>query len=295
MNRFSKSKFSNNKILYSIVIIVILVFTMIIVHSFSNKKDINISGSCTIEPVAVRIAKLYNDVYHKSAYIIAGGSQSGINQVINGGSDIGLVSRSLTHSEKTDLSYETIGYDSIAIITNSQNPIKNITTEQLSEIYAGKVDNWKSLTNFSTPVMITSQKTGSAAYEVFNEHIKIFNPDDPKGIKDKHGIRMTYRANIFKNELDCNYYISENKGAIGFMSLGTAQNLIHQGFKIKLLKLDGIEPTVNNVTSGKYPIKRELNLVFKPENKKVQDYIGFALKPESQKLVKEMNFIPVKK
>lgn len=291
MNRLFKSKkFKKNLALSTIVLIIPIIFLV----SIFTKESIKITGSCTVEPAVVRIAELYKHHFNKTAYIVSGGSLAGITQAEQGNADIGLVSRALTAKEKIKLNYTTIGYDSMAVIVNKKNTINNITIKDLYDIYSGNTDNWKQFTGYKKEILITSHKTGSAAYDVFKHYTDIYNRDD-NDTKSPKSLKMNYRAYVFANELDCIRFVSENPGAIGYMSLGTAKNMIDQNLSIKILSFNGVQPTFENINSGKYPIKRELNLVYKPENTKVKDFIDFSLTDQAQQIVKELNFIPVQK
>ena len=110
---------------------------------------------------------------------------------------------------------------------------------------------------------------------------------------------LTDRKHILKNvevsgtELDCILFIQNNLEAIGFISYGTAKYLVKEGFNVKILSLDGIQPKEENILNGKYPIKRELNLVYKTKNDRIRGFLDFTLNDESQKILKDLNFIPV--
>ena len=100
------------------------------------------------------------------------GSGAGIEAVSNGSCDIGLASRALTDDEKAGGLTETIvALDGIAVIVNAENPVSDLTIEQIADIYTGKITNWKELGGADANIVVVSRDTSSGTYETWEEMV----------------------------------------------------------------------------------------------------------------------------
>lgn len=244
------------------------------------KEKIVITGSSTIAPVISDIAKAYEEL-HKGVRIDVqtGGSSRGIADARKGIADIGMVSRSLKATEQ-DLHGFAIAKDGLAIVVHKDNPIRELSAEQIVKIYKGEIKNWKQLGGDDKSIVVINKAEGRSTLELFlkffslkNSQIKadIIIGDNEQGIKS----------------------ISRNPYAIGYVSVGTAEYNQSVGTSIKSLPMNGVEAKVANVENGTYPLARKLNIVTKQKPAGlVKKFIEFAYSVHAKKLVKEHYFVP---
>ncbi len=254
----------------------------------SQEKNLKISGSSTIQPFVEKISDLYNKKYKALSFVEGGGSGMGVKDVIAGISDIGMVSRSLHEDEKKQLKYTTIAYDSLVFIVNINNPLDSVNLKDIQEIYTGKVKTWKNYINYDKDIILVNQEIGRATLELFEQYSGVFHYKRGKagtfGIIDSSAFEIS-------SELEMATIVGGIPNAIGYTSYGTALYLISLGMPIKILKLDGIMPTKESILSRKYPIVRELNLVYKDINVNIQNFINLFFSKEGLEIIKKMNYI----
>jgi phosphate transport system substrate-binding protein len=274
---------------------VLTILAVVIVWAASSRGDdshslrLEIAGSSTIQPLAEVVGGLYTEKYHRTLRIKGGGTGAGIESVLSGMADIGLVSRALRDEEKKKLDYATIGYDAVVVIVNSANPLSEIRSDVLAALYNGAVPNWKEIGGRDEPVLLISKLPGRSTLEIFEEYAGLRHAS-----RLEKGIRGTISISAFEigSNLESATLVGGLPGAVGYVSMGSALSLIGKGMPLKILSLEGVEGTRENVMNGRYPVMRELNLVFKRENRRVKQFIEFFLGPEGQSAVKKNGFIP---
>ncbi|OFV66029.1 MAG: Phosphate binding protein [Candidatus Syntrophoarchaeum butanivorans] len=243
--------------------------------------ELQIAGSTTVLPIAEECARVFMEKHPGSRIDVAGGGSShGIKAVAEGTVDIGTASRELKESERSrypDLIPHPIAKDGVAIVVHPSNPVNSITMEELRRIYTGEITNWKDLGGVDARIMVVSREEGSGTRDCFEHAVmKPINEEitDTAIIQDSNGkVRAT---------------VAGNENAIGFLSLGYVNQ------DVKALKLDGVEPTVENVVNGKYPISRTLWMITKGDpDPGEEEFLDFILSEEGQEIVEELHFIPV--
>jgi len=242
---------------------------------------LTITGASTVAPLAAEIAKrLEGDNPDLRIDVQTGGSARGVADVRAGLSDIGLVSRKLKDDEQ-DLKAFTIARDGVGIILNAKNPVSTLTKEQIVDIYLGKIANWKDVGGADAPITVVNKAEGRSTLDLFTHFFKLKNSDIKASVvigDNQQGIKT----------------VAGNANAIGYVSIGTAEYEAGQGTPIKLLPLDGVPATVENVRNETFPLARPLNLVVKTEPAgTVKSYIDFAKSSDVQDLVKEQFFVPL--
>ncbi|MBI5233330.1 MAG: phosphate ABC transporter substrate-binding protein [Deltaproteobacteria bacterium] len=254
--------------------------------------SLKISGSSTIQPLAEMMADLYRSKYGLLSDVQGGGTSRGIKNALSGDSDIGTASRALSKDEKLRLDHTTIGFDAVAIIVNSRNPLTGINKETVNALYQGKINNWKGLTGWDQPVALVSKQPGRSTLELFEDYTGLRHRSH--SAKGPSGL-ISEKAHEIGSNLEGATLVGGIPGAIGYVSVGTALSLIGQGMPIKVLALDGAPATKENVLNRKYPILRELNLVYKKGNALIRGYVDLFMGHEGQLLVEDNGFIPVRK
>ncbi|MBU6135754.1 phosphate ABC transporter substrate-binding protein [Clostridium tertium] len=241
---------------------------------------ISISGSTSVGPLMEKIAEKYeSDNSNVSIEINQVGSSAGIKDAINGVSEIGMSSRELKTEEEKEVKPTVIAYDGIAIITNKNNQIKNITLEQIKGIYTGKITNWKEIEGGKdAPIVVASREEGSGTRDAFQEIV---------GYKSEE---LKTDAMISNGNGGLKETVIGNENAIGFVSFEYLDD------KVNIVNVENVEPKADLVKSGEYKISRPFLLATKEGNlsENGQKLIDFILSDEGQTIVKENKLIPVK-
>ncbi|MDP4281132.1 MAG: phosphate ABC transporter substrate-binding protein [Bacteroidota bacterium] len=252
-------------------------------------KKITVKGSDTM----VILAQKWAEVYMKSnpsvsIQVTGGGSGTGISALINGSTDICNASRPLKRSEMEKLKerYSTYGIeipcarDGITIFLNESNKVNELSIQQLSDIFSGKIKNWKDVGGANAPVKLYGRENSSGTYSFFQENV--VKKDYATNCQTLPGTAAVVNA------------VKNDKNGIGYG--GAAYSVGVKQCKVKKdAKSPSYLPTSENVKNGKYPISRYLYMYMcnRPTGE-IKKYIDWILSPEGQKLVVEMGYFPVK-
>jgi len=248
-----------------------------------EKQTLTIRGSTTVLPIAQKAAEAYMDKHpNVDIRVSGGGSSVGVQSVGEGIADIGMASRDLKNEEKSgypNLKPIAIAKDGIAIIVHPDNPVTSLTLEQIRGIYNGTYTNWREVSGPDEEIVVINRDSASGTREFFWKHV--MQKDDFVATaleKNSNGaVKQT---------------VSQTPNAIGYVGLGYVDNSV----KAVKIKKDGmeIEPTVENVLNGEYPISRSLYMITNGEPKGIaKDFIDFVLSEEGQRIVEEEGFVPV--
>lgn len=242
---------------------------------------LTITGSSTVAPLVAEISKRFEQLHPEVRIDVqTGGSSRGIADARSGLADIGMASRDLK-SDETDIKGYAIARDGVGVIVNAANPIQSLTDAQIIDIYLGKITNWKDIGGNDSAITVVNKAEGRSTLELFAQHYKLKNSDIKASViigDNQQGIKT----------------VAGNPGAIGYVSIGTAEFEAGQGTPIKLLPLGAVAATVENVQNASFPLSRPLNLVTKTEAKDLQKaFIEFARSKDVHDLVKEQFFVPL--
>lgn len=246
----------------------------------AEDKTLRISGSSTIAPVMEEIARRYSISHPDVAVeVSAGGSNQGIQDVQVGESDIGMVSR-LLKSEETGFETFTIARDGVSLLLHEKNPVTDLSQQQIVDIYTGKVNSWKEVGGTEAPIEVLSKSKNHATASLFSDYF---------GLE----INSIQADQLVGDNQDVMQAVLDNSNAIGYVSIGAAEyNIIH-GMPVKLLPLEGVDATIQNVSSGEFPLARPLNLITAQLPKERQKaIIEFALSPEASDIIEAQAFVP---
>ena len=245
-----------------------------------EKVTISISGSTSVGPLMGKIAEKYEEDNEKiSIEINEVGSSAGIKDAINGVSQIGMSSRELKEEEAEKVKETTIAYDGIAIITNKENPIKNITIDEIKGIYTGEITNWNQIEGGKdSPIVVVSREDGSGTRDAF------------QGIIGYNSEELVADALITNGTGSIKQTVIGNKYAVGFVSFEYLDD------KVNIVSVENYEPNAENVQAGKYKISRPFIIVNKEDklSEEGKKFIEFILSDESQQIVKDNKAIPIK-
>lgn len=262
--------------------------------------SIKIGGSSTLAPVIAKCADDFTEKYKTwkkvkdsfsdeaiAIFVATGGSGFGVKSAINESVDIGLVSRVITDEEKQKLpnrQLQTVGYDALTIAVHPQNPIlkvkPNLTKDEVKKIFAGEIKTWKQLDASlpDRPLVLAIRDLGGGASQAFDEVVMKGTPISKEAIQFPS---MGALAGKVQDNLD----------AIGYVSTGLVKQ--NQG-KIAVLLVDGVEPTNENIVSGKYTISRPLIVISKNQpDEREQEFLKYLMSDKGVKTLDEMGFVPV--
>ncbi|MDD7362660.1 MAG: phosphate ABC transporter substrate-binding protein [Peptoniphilus sp.] len=267
----------------------------------SSSRQIMFNGSTSLTPVISKIASNFNEEYGTwdkvdksfpeddiAIYVSAGGSGQGVKAIVDGTSDFGMLARSIKDEEKEkidDYHEYQVGIDALTIAVNPENPIAqsmdNLTKDQIVDIFSGKYKTWKDL-DASLPdkeIVVITRDVNGGAHEVFQKNIM-----GDATVKSE-AIQAPSMGELVQNIID-------NPWAIGYASYGLVNQ--NEG-KVVTMKVDGVEPSAENIVDGSYIIQRPLLLVQSGEpTAEQQAFLDVVLGEEGDKIVEEMGFIPVK-
>ena len=274
----NQNKISNLKFQISKVLSWLLTILLILPASMScqrSRAGITVAGSTSVEPFAELLAEEYMSHHREShIYVQGGGSTAGIEAVITRAANIGMSSRSLIGDENK-LYAVTIARDAIAIIVHSTNPIKNLSLDQIRDIFSGKIENWNELGGFSHPIDVVTREEGSGTRESFQKFV-MRKEDISLGalVQDSNGaVRQV---------------IATDPNAIGYISLGLVND------EVKALKISGVEPNLTNVYDARYTLVRSFLFVFDGQPVgEAKSFLDFVLSPPAQKLLLKEGLVPV--
>lgn len=243
----------------------------------SNSNKITISGSTSVGPVVEILGEDFEAKNEGvSIEVQQIGSSAGIKNAIDGTSQIGMASRDLKDEEKAAGLKETqIAIDGIAVITNKNNTVKDLTLEQVKDIYTGKITNWKEVGGEDAQIVLVSREEGSGTRDGFQDILGFESAD------------LSKDAQICDGSGAVKSTIEGNKNAIGYISFGYVKD------DIKSVKIDGVEANDDNVVNGTYAISRPFLVVNKKDNlsEEAKSFVDFILSEEGQNIVSEEGFI----
>lgn len=236
-------------------------------------------GSTSMEKVIGFLSEAYMEEHEdiKVTYNPTG-SSSGIQAVTEGRCDIGLASRDLKDEETADLEGTVVAIDGIGIIVNPDNPVEDLTIDQIAMIYTGKITNWKEVGGDDAPIVLIGREAASGTRDGFEE---------VTGTKDQcqYSQELTSTGDVVQT-------VSGNPNAIGYASVASINDTV------KLVSVEGVTPTTETIQDGEYKVQRNFVLVTKkdaPLSKAAQEFFDFATSPQADDLITEAGAVPIKR
>lgn len=244
-----------------------------------SSQTVSTDGSTSMEKVIGFLSEAYMEEHGdiKVTYNPTG-SGSGIQAVAEGRCDIGLASRDLKEEEAADLQGTVVAIDGIGIIVHPDNPVADLTIEQIGDIYTGKITNWKEVGGSDAPVVCIGREAASGTRDGFEE------VTDTKD-SCRYSQELTSTGDVVQT-------VSGNPNAIGYVSVASVNDTV------KLVSVEGIIPTIENIQSGDYKMQRNFVLVTKkdvPLSEAAQDFFDYATSAQADSLIAEAGAVPVKR
>ncbi len=244
-------------------------------------RKITIAGSTTVQPISNQAVEVYMaENPNVRISIQGGGSGTGIRMVSTGSVDIGAASRDLKDSEMEatpDLVTHTIAYDGIAVIVHPSNPIDGLSMQQIQDIFAGKVTNFREVGGPNREIVVVIREEGSGTRATFEELVMdkgaVSNSENVLQKPSNGAVRAT---------------VSGNENAVSYIGFGYIDE------SVKALQVEGVMPSKTTIGDGSYPISRSLYYITKGQpTGDVKSYIDFVKSSEGQKIVDAEGFIPL--
>lgn len=249
--------------------------------SSGSDQQLILTGASTIAPLIGDIAKRFeSDHPGVRIDVQTGGSSRGIADVRNRLSTIGMISRSQKDDEH-DLHFFLMAKDGVGIILNSANSVGELTDQEIVDIYTGKITNWKDVGGADAEIIVVNKAAGRSTLELFLKHFDLTEDQIDADIvigDNEQGIKT----------------VAGNPNSIGYVSIGAAEYQAEHGIPIKLLPLDSVVASVDNVRNGSFPLARELNLVTREAPAGVtREFIEFARSDKVHDLIEDYYFVPL--
>jgi len=252
-------------------------------------------GSDTIVNLALAWAERYQNEHPEVRIsVTGGGSGTGIVSLLNRTVDIANASRVIKDEELATARgtgiepvEHIIARDAIAVIIHPENPVQQLSIDQLSRIFKGEITNWSELGGEDRPIVKLSRESNSGTHVYFLETVvRRGNPDD-KSLFAPNTLLLPSSEGIISE-------VRDNPNAIGYDGLGYVTEDVKV---VGITRPDGqgfVMPSVETVNNGEYPISRDLYMYTRSDpGPVVQQYLDWILSDEAQQIVTDLGFVPV--
>lgn len=234
------------------------------------------SGSTSMEKFCSALTESFNADCNAAATAEYTGSGAGIEAVTSGMVDIGNASRALTDEEKANgLAENIVAIDGIALVTDPSNKVTDLTKDQLISIYKGEVKNWSELGGDDQAIVVIGRESGSGTRGAFEELLEIEDACQYAQEVDSTGGVMAK--------------VASTPGAIGYVSLDVIDDTV------QTIKLDGVEPTEENIKAGTYSLSRPFVMATKGEiseqSEAVQALFDYIESDKGQQIIEQVGLI----
>lgn len=255
-----------------------------------------IKGSDTVLPVSQEAAETFMKQNPMARVTVTGGGSGvGISALFDGTTDIAMASRSIKFSEKMKLKKSNkqlreavVAYDALAVVVNPNNPVSNLTRQQLEDIFRGKITNWNQVRDQVTgkrgedlKIIVYSRETSSGTYEFFKTSV-LHEKNYMAGV-----LSMPATGAVIQS-------VSQTRGAIGYVGMAYVNNRV-KAINVSYDNKNFVYPSMKSGRNHTYPIIRELYYYYTADKDKVvKPFIDYLLSDEGQKIVMRSGYVPVR-
>ena len=241
---------------------------------------VNLNGSTSVEKPILAMAEAFMEMYPDvTVNYDPTGSSTGINAALEGTCDVGLASRDLKDEETSQgLTATVFALDGIAIIVNSENPVADLSLEQIAGLANGTITNWSEVGGSDAPVVLIGREAGSGTRDGFES------------------ITGTEDLCVYQNELTSTgeviANVASNPDAIGYASLSAVEG----DATIKALTVGGVAASEETVLDGSYVIQRNFNFIVSNGTElsaAAQAFVDWATSTEASELIAGAGAVPV--
>ena len=238
---------------------------------------VTLAGSTSMQKLCEAMIESFEEVYPDITVTAEyTGSGAGLESLAAGKTDIGNASRALKDGEKETGAVENVvAIDGIAVITHKDNTVDNLTSEQLTDIYTGKITNWKDLGGGDEAIVVLGREAGSGTRGAFEELLKV---DD----QCKYAQELDSTGGVLAK-------VASTPGSIGYVSLDVVDDTV------KALSLDDVAPTEENIVAGSYKLSRPFVMAtmgtIDEQNDLVKTWFGYVQSDEGKAVITAMGLI----
>ncbi len=258
-----------------------VIITLFLAPSVHAEEVLRYAGATTLQRFFMpEAARLFSDETAVRIRIEGGNTGPGISALLRNEVNMAGAGRHLTEQEKKQgLVEHFLGWDVLAIVVNQQNPINNLTLDQLQSIFSGAVTNWKDVGGEDRTIVVVTARRGSGMRNAVKSMV----------LKEKEFLSREIVSAIVA-ELD--QQVSLFPGAITALS----RSMIDAP-KVKLVKVNGVEPTaanIANISNGNYPLAKPLALITKGEPEGELARFLLLVKSPRGKAILNQRFVAIK-
>ncbi len=259
------------------ILLVAVVALSILTGCSGNKGTVSTDGSTSMEKVIGALGESFENSNQGVTFTYnPTGSGSGIKAVLEGRCDIGLSSRSLKDSEKADGLRETVlAYDGIAIIVHPDNPVSDLSVEQIAAIYTGEITNWSEVGGNDGEIVLIGREAGSGTRDGFESITGTTG-------KCKYRQEQTSTGDVITT-------VAGNPNAIGYASLASVKS------SVKAISIGGVSPSEATIKDGSYAIQRPFVLVTRTDtelSKTAQKFFDYITSAEANEVITAAGVVP---
>jgi phosphate transport system substrate-binding protein len=251
----------------------------------AEQTSLTIEGSTTVGPIADAFAEVFkSNNPGLSITINKTGSGNGAAALIDNRCDIAIMSRFMKDKEFAKAVEKgvypvatVVAMDGVCVVVHPSNPINELTTEQVRDIYTGKIENWKELGGPDMPIVVISRDTSSGTYETFHDLVM-------------HKQEMGSKVEYVSSNPQAHARVKTTLGAIGYVGLGFLDE------NVKALKIDGVMPSRQTIANGTYPVTRPLFMFtngYPKLSTVTHQFVSFYLTETGQEIIEAKGFVPV--
>jgi phosphate transport system substrate-binding protein len=246
--------------------------------------NLTMSGSTTVLPIAQRAAEVFMDKNPDANISVrGGGSGVGIAAIVDGTVNIADSSRPIQTKEMLaakqkgrNIREYAIAKDGLAIIVNKKNEVKGLTLKQLSDIFLGKIGNWKDVGGPNMAIVVVSRDTSSGTFETFMTKVL-------------KGAKVVAEALMLASNKAVLTTVADTPGAIGYVGIGFLSPDVND------IPVEGLAATSVSVKNGTYKISRSLYMYVNGEPSGLtKQFLDFVLSDEGQKIVEEVGYVSIR-
>jgi phosphate transport system substrate-binding protein len=251
----------------------------------AEKQTLQIDGSTTVGPIADAFAEAFKNKYSNLDITIKKtGSGDGAAALVDGRCNIAIMSRFMKEKEFRKAVENgifpvahVVAMDGVCVVVHPSNPVKELTTQQVREIYIGKITNWKQVGGPDLKIVAISRDTSSGTFETFHKLI----------MKKKE---MASKVEYVNSNPQAHARVKTTVGAIGYVGIGFLDS------NVKTLKLDGVMPSKETISSGIFPVARPLFMFtngYPKLGSMTHRFCSFYLSETGQEIIEAKGFVPV--
>lgn len=248
------------------LIFAIIILGLIILFPSNNCEKLDVVGSTSVQPICEDLIETYSKSHNIDINIQGGGSSLAVRCTNLSIADIGMCSKEINDSS---LNSYLLGYDGIAVIVNKENPLSDLSDNELKRIFSGNISKWDD----GSKINVIVREEGSGTLDAFKTNIM-------------NGTLIKDDAIVQNSAGSVKQAVMNDRNAIGFVSL------THLDSSIKNISIGGVTSYPENILDGKYPLRRPfLLLTNKTPSKQTLDFIDWTKSNEAKNILKNQNIV----